>query len=769
MRNPDNQPVIVRSDGSAYGPPSSAKAWGERGCPVLPRCFRNRYATTEVPSDLSRLFGGRLCYGQLDSEIISQYNLNRLPNHARSVVRNVVNGLTYLPQGETAIPAEVPLAWLIEIPIRGRTRNAIGRIFISQGERVKLRSAVLVSEFLKVRSVGIMTLIDLLCVMESAEMPMPNNLVQKDAERRAKEIDSEAFAWDLERMYQSRMASLSPIVVKMSKFASWAQAETDATTFGEGVLEVLSGSDAHKDWSSFVKIPLAHLSPQPPHPYVLIETWTNELSEVEREVFEHRLGSKNKQTLESLATRFDLTRERIRQIESKAKRKFQAFLSSDDAEPIRWRAETVSDRIGVAAPSRVIESLVSAPPHANDYANALLEFAGPYDTDGDWLISIKFQSIDVRSKILSHADEFGRLDRGIVVRELTNAGLNPLFHNEWLAREPVIREFNGALVVWGRSAKDRLMFALADLDRAATVDELLGHLQDNTSRGYALNALAVDDRVVRADRSRYALKSWGTNEYKGIAETIRQLIVEASQPVNIDDACVLIAQRYRVSEGSVRWYMEAPMFVIEGACVRLRSSGEPHRPDYKPVRETPGVFALGPQRVAIVLTVDTDMLRGSGRMLPNAAGGVLGIAVDDEVALTSEKGDTITLTYPETSIVGPSLGSMRVFAERLSADLGDQLTLIMDRSSDSVEARLTRSDATADGWEYIAHLTGIGADSGIDGLAESLHCGRGEIRAILRQRGDDVVLSALPQRPTSPRLADALGELRSQLRRNSGN
>ena len=769
MVNRDVQPVLVTSEGIAFGPASTAKPWGSRGCPVIPKPLRQHFGDTDVPEEIRHVFGMSSTYEQLDSEIFERANLDNLTAGMRDAVRKIVSSEPDVLSQEIAIPAGMPLEWLVALPIGGRTRNSVEIAFRNRNRADHLETPLLISEFLKVRHAGVATLIDLLCVMESAELPMPSGLIGEGLERRTRSIEHEAFAWDLEQMNQSRMSSLSPILEQMTKFASWAQAETDATTFAEGVLEVLSGSDTRQEWSSFVRTPFANLSPRPPHPYVLIEAWANNLPDLEREVFEHRLGSKDRQTLEDLGQKFDLTRERIRQIESKVKRKFQAYLSTDDAEPMRWRAETVRSRIGVAAPRRVVESLVVAPHNAKDYGDVLLFFAGPYVIDGDWLIGKDLRGIDVRKNIVSHADEFGRLDRIIVRGELASAGLDPSFHSEWLTREPAIREFNGALVVWGRSAKDRLVFALADLGRQATIEELLGHLRENISRGYALNALGADDRVVRVDRSRYALKSWGINEYKGIAEAIRRLIVETAQPVNIDDACVRIAQRFHVSEGSVRWYTEAPMFVIEGPCVRLRCEDEPYRFDYKPVRETRGVFVLGPQRVSIVLTVDTDMLRGSGRMLPNAAGGILGIEVNDDIEFTSDEGETIALTYPETSIVGPSMGSMRVFAERLAADKGDHLTLIMDRSRNSVEARLTRSTATADGWGFVAHLTGLDTDSGMERLAESLHGARGEIRAILRQRGDNTVLSALPQRPTSPKLAEALGELRNQISRDSEN
>ncbi len=757
---------MITSDGIVYGAPSLAKPWGSRGCPVVPRAIREELASVAVPPQLGRVFGEGLKYGDLNSEIIGRLNSDELPKRAKQLVGEQLNMSALLPSSHVALPSGIPLSWFETLPVSGWVRNAVGRAFQARAEDNELKSPMLVSEFSKLKSVGNGTIIELLCVMESAEVRPNATESMKDAKSRRRAVAAAAEEWDAEKSLQKRLATVSPMMEQIAKFASWSQAETDATTFQQAIREAVSQPDKLENWSGIFAVPLERLSPVAPHPYVLIEAWTKKLSELEAEVFEHRLGSKEKQTLENIATRFNLTRERIRQIESRLKRKFHGFLASDDAEPIRWRAATIRSRVGAAAPTRAIEPLKTPPDNTNDYTAALLDFAG-LGVEGEWIISKELRVVDVNGKILAHADEFGRLDRAVVAAELATAGFDPSFHSEWLAKEPEIREFNGELVVWGRSAKDRLVFALADLNREATVDELLDHLGEDISRGYALNAVAADERVVRVDRSRYALKTWGLIEYKGIAQAIRQLISDTSRPVNIDDACVKISQQFGVSEVSVRWYMEAPMFVIEGSYVRLRSDDEPFQFDYKPVRDTRGVFALGSRRVALLLPVDQDMLRGSGRMLPNAAGGILKIEVGDEIELTSDQGGAITITYPASSNLGPSMGSSRVFAEKLGARPEDHLTVVMDLDRRSVETRLTRSGDATESWDFVAHLTGIDADAGLAGLAKALDCDRGEVRAILRKRGDHLVLQAIPQAPTSAKLAEALGDLRDQISRTN--
>lgn len=172
--------------------------------------------------------------------------------------------------------------------------------------------------------------------------------------------------------------------------------------------------------------------------------------------------------------------------------------------------------------------------------------------------------------------------------------------------------------------------------------------------------------------------------------------------------------------------------------------------------------------MALMRRVDADMLRGSGRTLPHAAGDILKVEVNREIALMSAEGDRVVLTYPETSIVGPSIGSVRALVERLSAKVGDFITLVMDRSDMSVVARLTQIDKSDPSWGLVSRLTGIDAHSGMDGLAQALHCDRSEVRSVLRSRGDEVVLDALPAQSTSSNLALALAELGDQISQSRG-
>ena len=210
------------------------------------------------------------------------------------------------------------------------------------------------------------------------------------------------------------------------------------------------------------------------------------------------------------------------------------------------------------------------------------------------------------------------------------------------------------------------------------------------------------------------------------------------------------------------------MFIIENGAIRLRRDDEPYVYDNVSLQNAKGVFALGPDRVSLLFEVDGDLLRGSGRSLAQAAGRLLDVALNRPLTFNNQDGLSVTLTYPETSISGPSVGSVRPFAEVSGAKLGDLLTLTLDKSDMSVTAVATDLARHEPSWQLVSRLTGINANDGMEGLAAALQCQKGEVRALLTKRGDKIVKDALPKRPMSSELDRALASLEAQLQQAEG-
>ena len=77
-------------------------------------------------------------------------------------MRNRIYRLS-VPTGLTAIPAGVPLRWIMELPIRNRTRNAIFRIVRLKGTYEAIETPISCEEFSRMQSIGKLTVVDLLC------------------------------------------------------------------------------------------------------------------------------------------------------------------------------------------------------------------------------------------------------------------------------------------------------------------------------------------------------------------------------------------------------------------------------------------------------------------------------------------------------------------------------------------------------------------------------------------------------------------------------
>lgn len=88
----------------------------------------------------------------------------------------------------------------------------------------------------------------------------------------------------------------------------------------------------------------------------------------------------------------------------------------------------------------------------------------------------------------------------------------------------------------------------------------------------------------------------------------------------------------------------------------------PHRYDKTSICDAQGVSALAPGHVAILVAINDDVLRGSGRPLAPVAGSILNVDMDEHTRFHSRNGLSVTSTFLGTSF-GPSAGSIQALAE----------------------------------------------------------------------------------------------------------
>ena len=758
----------VVANGIKYASSGHAVVWGNKGCPLLPRDVREHHRGVKLPHDLQKLFGASLSVDQLDSGVLERLEIDTVWQPPPREFREFLYSMP-IPAAQVAIPAGIPLAWIEDLPITGRTRGAVRKAFREAGAESHLKVSMLAREFLSIREVGMSILNDLTCVIESAELGRTDEGPTMDLHDVALQLEAVEYE-HLDALLQIA-EGISSFSGHLCEFARWAMAESDAQTFGEAISELIREGAPNEVWKPVASANLTDLAAHPPHPYEVLDKWMEQMDTRSLAVYMARVSCQPDDivTLEELGAEFGVTRERIRQIEAKIRRRLEGFLASDEALPVRWRASTLRRTLSVAAPVHTVEHLLTSPPGCNDHRGVLLAIAGQYDRYHDWLTLRSARSDDPTSVILTQVDEVGRIDREFAASKLTEWGLDVSLHERWLTRDGTVRLFNGQLILWGSSISGRLAFALADMGRPATVDEIVTHVGENRSRNSINNALAEDPRVVRVTRTHWALASWGLTEYSGIADSMRKLIEESGGSIDVDAVVHRMHKMFEVAENSILTYCGAPMFVIEGESLRLRTQHDgPYRYGPDLLERTQGVFSLGTMRLGRLLKVDRNLLRGSGTALTYAAGSILGVEAGAHLSFSDLHGDKVDITFPETSSMGPSIGSVRRIVERLSAEEGDYLTLVLDRPEMTVSACLTDIKGQSPGWDVIGRLTGIATPVDQDGLAKALGCSSGEVRRVLRARGDADVLDFLPKSESSAGLDDALAALENHVEKVRG-
>ena len=643
----------VAANGIVYGPPSDATPWGKAGCPILPRSYRAKFGLRKAPPRLIKANRSTaISYAELDASFLFRNGMAKLSLNGIYAMRNRIHRLS-VPNDQTAIPAGVPLRWIMELPVRIRTRNAIQRIARLKGMEEGLEESLSCEEFFSLRSVGKLTVVDLLCVIESAES-------DSAATDNRIEIEKTMAADSVVIGNAANATSPSSQIVdhQLKDFAGWALAETSACTFGDAASEVLLGSRACKEWDKISRLKLHEISEPTCDAYRALNAWVENLPVRETCVVRDRIGRfDDKRTLQELAEDLGTSRERIRQIEKMTLAKFKDYvLESEEAKSIRWRVETIRLKLGVATPVADVKSMFSSEDRTTKYWTLLLEVAGPYDVRNGWIVLRSAAANDPTREICATADEFGRIERGPVEGRLSGWGLERSFHTKWLVTNSRIREFNGQLILWGRNIRDRFAFALSDIGHPATVEILIDYVMEEKSKVSVVAALASDPRFVKVGPTRWALVSWNLPKYSGIAMSLSEILQQQGRPIPVDEAVSYMAETFGVPANSVRTCCQAPMFIIENGLIRLRSADEPYVYSADTLRSSTGIFALANHRIAILLEIDGQLLRGSGRATGDAVGALLGLNLNERLDFRTKDGDSVTVTFPGTSISGPSLG-----------------------------------------------------------------------------------------------------------------
>ncbi|MGJ6961207.1 sigma factor-like helix-turn-helix DNA-binding protein [Streptosporangium sp. G11] len=489
--------------------------------------------------------------------------------------------------------------------------------------------------------------------------------------------------------------------------------------------------------------------PDRPLPELIDEVFAT-LDERQRAIARDRLYASQRATLDDLAQRFSVTRERIRQIERDLRDHVEAWLAKDDAAPLIAHVSWLRGRLGSAVPA---DDLAAAVPwHRTDlttlgipswrFVRTLL--TGYEQVDG-WLVAGGADELREKTRQL-FTDGPRPLDEAVTLA--SQLGIREDVAERWLIAVPQLRVLEDHVVPWPRSVNDKAEAVLAVAGGPLTPEEIQERIGEDYSLVGIRNQLTADDRFLRVDRNKYGLSRWGGEQYLGIREMIVREIERSNGEASVNTIVTNLTGRYDVSESSVRAYAGGPGFErTQRGWIRVAGA---EQADYQPrrdVSETRRCFRSRDGRWWHRVDVNAEHLRGSGSPLPTGFAAHLGMAPGGQLTASTPSGDVVISWHNQ-----PTMGSIRPVLIAANASEGDHVFLTVSDGGELLTRYLPAASPTLPALNRALHLIGYTAPVASEaegvrligariGLSEG--CTREEVIARLRDRGDREILAFL--------------------------
>jgi hypothetical protein len=483
-------------------------------------------------------------------------------------------------------------------------------------------------------------------------------------------------------------------------------------------------------------------------------------------------------TLEQLAVRFSVTRERIRQVEKKCVTKIAARLKRRSARFLTEAAQLLKQRLGAACPADRIFAVVpeagALTTRAEDpivHLLILLWIAGPYELFGEWLVrEPATRLLRTTQRALDQLTKKGPAPLEATLKRLQDLGIGNEFCLAWLEQVPKFRVVDDALVRWRGSVGDKAETVLALNGSPMSREQILTEIAEDKSVRSLGNALLADKRFRRLGPDLFGLSSWGGTSYSSIQDAIAHEVAGQGGECTIDYLVRVLVPKFGISENSVRSYAQGPRFVrTGGGRIKIRVARDAgqvvDRPRGRSLEFSKRCFRSA-SAWAYRLQITADTLRGSGTTIPAALAVFVGLHPLGTKRLPSPFG-YVSFGWPSLQ---PTVGSVRDAVMDLEGGIGDYL--FIDFAADRILGfrLMTRSRLeSAKGLQRALLEMGLeptgDRERDIADLAASIalpHDLRLDFRAIRRQlraRGEEDLLSLLPENSSSSTDRRALNEL----------
>jgi len=419
-------------------------------------------------------------------------------------------------------------------------------------------------------------------------------------------------------------------------------------------------------------------------------------------ILRDRMFADSPLTLDAIGSQLGVTRERVRQIESKARSALLAELGDSGGGALASLAEaaqrTIHDVLPLKALLEEIPSLEKTVDAVQQPAWRVLDrLDDSYEIEDGWCACPTVEA--ARTATATQIEEF-----------VDSYGVAPLASLDFIDIEPEERkrtitaewlEYCGYLIDSGhlftriQSVQDYAASILSVVGSPLSSDDVIARFAVERSVRSLRNALAKDDRFTRVDRDRWALSEWGLDTYSDIRSLIREELANNGGRAPLDPLVEKITSKFSVSPSSVVAYASSAPFETNDGMVQLATSPREVR---KTPYQTRRMFRR-PEGWSIRVTVTKDHLRGSGSVAPTAVAAILNLQPGETLQLDSPLGPQMVAWTG----IQPSFGTIRRFLldRDLAAGTDVFLTINDDRTFTVEEAREPIGEPLADALSLI--------------------------------------------------------------------
>lgn len=423
---------------------------------------------------------------------------------------------------------------------------------------------------------------------------------------------------------------------------------------------------------------------------MLLQDQIATLGERTQFVLAHRFFADQPKTLDELGQLLGVTRERVRQIEAKARAVMVGFL---DSAPLADIAVTVREVVSTVLP---LDELIRVIPALGQQVDAVAQPAwrvldrldDQYEIEDGWCavptIGSAVAATVTALEEVANLHGVASLDDIPVLNPNLPDGVSHDGLRAWLAYCGCAVVGDYVLVRLQRLA-DRAAAILSIAASPMSSAEMHERLGGDRSLNSLKNAVASDDRFKRVDRDSWALSEWQMDTYEGVRALIRQEVARSGGRLTLEVLIERITGQYTVTASSVTSYASALPFEVKNGIVQLAVSG---RQVKKSPERTRRLYRR-PTEWLYRVHITQEHARGSGSVAPIAIATILDLEHGSTNYLPSQPGQQ-TVSWVGAQ---PTFGSIRRLLVAQDIEIDTDVFMVLGNDG---TFRIERIDVTAD-------------------------------------------------------------------------